>query len=1032
MSTRTTNSALAFWLAFSSVAYAGGEYEAAKMEAGKDARDLAVSHEVEALLRAKESLVAEKRKAAIALIQTYLHEHPPGPETSEVLFQLAELKWEESKSSFLSKMAEHNAAAELCARARSNALCKPPPTPRLDLSSSQALYRRLIAEYPQFRKIDAVRYLYGFSLRAEGNTPEALVQFKAILKDHPKSRFRPDAWMAVAESRFYDDSDYKGALDGYEQVLKFPESPLYDLALFKTAWCFWKMGDSDKAARRFKEVLDLGSGAAKQGTRADQLTKEGRKRLDELKGEALDYLVQIFTEDERKGPKDAFDFLTSIGGAAYGRKVVARLAETFYAQARYERAIESERFLIELDPLDESNPDRQKRVVDAYREMDETKNAVKELRKLAETYSPDSKWGVGQQDPKVVEHARKLAAKELREVAKNLHADAQRVERLQNHVDTDRYGRAAEAYAYYLSRFGGDADAAEVHYLLGDIYLFKLKKNEEAGDEYLEVGRARAAVPKPGEAKTDLRREALLNTISAYEKVRKEKAAGTRLLPSDKRMGEAIDLYATLFPKDPEIANILLKNGELFYEHGDYDEAVKRFGKIVEAYPTSPVAAAAGDKILDSLNKAKDYENVESWARRLLKVPAFQDRADQDRLSKLVVDAGMKAGEQKAEKDPLGAAAIYQRLAAEFPQSSRATVALMNAATTLQKGGKPEEAVKVYGQVVDKYASSAEAQTACWSAAKLYEQAALWEPASRYYQLLADRWPKDTHAADALYNAGLLREHLGDTKSAIVAYTEYSKRYKTREDAKEVAFRVGVVLADSGQKEAAARAFGDYAREHPGTAQTVDALTRAGAALIAAGQYKRAEEPLKNAVALYKKGDKSASGAAAHARYLLGEILFHDFERVLLASDPKKLKRTLDEKSVLLEKAKQAYVDTVTFNDPEWATAALFRIGDAYEQFSKALRGAPVPANLSEEEKQVYHDELEKVVVVVEEKAIDAYKGGYQKALQLGVYNEFTQKLRQALARLDDQEFPPETEVRARPAPAEPEAEVPFLGSVVR
>jgi TolA-binding protein len=1017
--------------ALSSTARAGGEYEAAKMEAGKDLRDLAVSHEVESLLKAKESLVAEKRKAAIALIETYLREHPPGVETSEVLFQLAELKWEESKSIFLAKMAEHTAAAENCAKAKNNQ-CKPPPMPRLDLASSQALYRKIISEYPQFRKIDAVRYLYGFSLRAEGNTPEALVQFKAILKDHPKSRFRPDAWMAVAESRFYDDGDYKGALEGYEQVLKFPESPLYDLALFKTAWCFWKMGDSDRAARRFKEVLDLGSAAAKQGTRADQLTREGRKRLDELRGEALDYLVQIFTEDERKGPKDAFDFLASIGGAAYSRKVIIKLADVFYSQARYERAIESERFLIELDPADESNPDRQKRVVDAYREMDETKNAVKELRKLAETYGPDSEWAKKQEDPKVVEHARALAAKELREVAKNLHGDAQRVEQLQHHVDPDRYARAAEAYAYYLSKFGNDSDAGEVHYLLGDIYYFKLKKNEDAGDEYLAVGRSKSAVPKPGEAKTDLRREALLNSINAYERVRKEKNAGKQLLPSDKRMGEAIDLYATLFPKDPEIANILLKNGELFYEHGEYDEAVKRFGKIVEAYPTSPVAAAAGDKILDSLNKAKDYENVESWARRLLKVPAFQDRADQDRLTKLVIDAGMKAGEQKAEKDPLGAAAIYQALAAEFPQSPRATPALMNAASMLHKGGKPEEAVKVYGQVVDRYSQSAEASAACWSAAKLYEQAALWEPASRYYQLLADKWPKDTHAADALYNAGLLREHLGDTKTAILAYSEYSKRYKTREDAKEVAFRVGVVLADSGQKEAAAKAFGDYAREHPGTAQTVEALTRAGAALIAAGQFRKAEESLKSAVALYKKGDKSASGAAAHARYLMGEILFHDFERAQLASDAKKLKRTLDEKSVLLEKAKQAYVDTVTYNDPEWATAALFRIGDAYEQFSKALRGAPVPASLSEEEKQVYHDELEKVVVVVEEKAIDAYKGGYQKALQLGVYNEFTQKLRQALGRLDDQEFPPEAEVRARPAAAEAEADVPFLGSVVR
>ena len=94
---------------------------------------------------------------------------------------------------------------------------------------------------------------------------------------------------------------------GYDQVLKYPDSPLYDLALFKTAWCFWKLGDSDAAAKRFKEVLDLGSGKL---VKAHQITKEGKKRLEELKGEALEYLVQVFTEDERKGPKDAFEVST--------------------------------------------------------------------------------------------------------------------------------------------------------------------------------------------------------------------------------------------------------------------------------------------------------------------------------------------------------------------------------------------------------------------------------------------------------------------------------------------------------------------------------------------------------------------------------------------------------------------------------------------------------------------------------------------------------------------------------------------------
>jgi len=68
-----------------------------------------------------------------------------------------------------------------------------------------------------------------------------------------------------------------------------------------------------------------------------------------------------------------------------------------------------------------------------------------------------------------------------------------------------------------------------------------------------------------------LHREALLQAIASYEKLRRDHSGSGKkeLLPTDKRMGEAIDLYATLFPQDPEIANVLYKNGQLFYDYGN-------------------------------------------------------------------------------------------------------------------------------------------------------------------------------------------------------------------------------------------------------------------------------------------------------------------------------------------------------------------------------------------------------------------------------------------------------------------------------
>ena len=128
----------------------------------------------------------------------------------------------------------------------------------------------------------------------------------------------------------------------------------------------------------------------------------------------------------------------------------------------------------------------------------------------------------------------------------------------------------------------------------------------------------------------------------------------------------------------------------------------------------------------------------------------------------------------------------------------------------------------------------------------------------------------------------------------------------------------------------------------------------------------------------------------------------------------------LEEKAKRLEEAKSIYLDVVTYKSPEWATASLLRIGQGYEAYAKAMRNAPVPKDLKEDEKQMYRDELEKVIVVIEDKAIDAYKSGYARALQIGVYNKHTQAIRQALGRLAENEFPKEAELRLSTRPGEP------------
>jgi TolA-binding protein len=814
--------------------------------------------------------------------------------------------------------------------------------------------------------------------------------------------------MAVAEFRFYEQQDYGGALHAYEQVRKFPHSQLYGLALFKTAWCHWKLGHTELAAARFKEVLDLGR-ATKDRSPDEQ------KRAAELQDQALDYLVELFTEDDTKSAQDAYDFLAQIGGKQYSVRVMRRLADTVYDQTRYERAAQAYIFVLSLDPKQLDAPELQRRIVESFQSLGRGDRAAAEMRRLATNYGPKSEWAKANADhPEAVAAARTVAEGFIRTQAKTLHAQAQRNEKESRVVDKDRYGAAAEAYAFFIQSFPDAKDVVEVRYLRADILFFKLKDLRAAGQEYLEVGKSK---PVGGYHK-----EALLQAMNAFEKLRPAAPAGASaarkkraVTNDDRRFAEAADLYATLFPNDKEIITVIYKNGQFFYDYGDYDEAIKRFGLIIERYPTSPVAGPAGDRLLECLGAAKDYENIESWGRRLKSTKAFANKTDQQRLDDVIAGAMMKSGEAAAGKEDYDkAATFFERVAKEYPGSSEAPKALANAGAAFEKSGRPERAVAAYKALADRYPKASEAPEALLVAGKIEESIASYASAAALYEQLASRYPQAPQAPQALRNAGLLRQTMGQTDKAVAHYAAYEKQYKGRPETRDIAFQKGMLMLEKKDSKGAAAAFADFAKTYPDDGRVIEAHVREAEAQMKLGADAKAKEALGKALAYYKthKKDEDAALYAAEARYQQGELIFREYEAIKIAGRPRQLARALEEKAKLLDEAKKVYLDVVSYRVPEWATAALLRIGQAYASYAKAMRGAKVPRDLSKDEQQIYRDELEKSVVVIEDKALDSYRSGYAKALEIGVYNKYTRELRDGLADLASTEYPRDVEAR--------------------
>jgi TolA-binding protein len=939
------------------------------------------------------------RVEAMGLLDKFIAESPPDtPEMPEALLRMGELEWEEGRDEFLEafKRWEKTPADQ-----RSN-----PPTP--SYSKPRARFLRVLQNYKSFSQYDLALYVDGFLANEEGKFADALGRFNKIIEWFPKSRFIPDAHMVRAEYEFTKDvPNYETAYREYEQVLEYKDNDLYDLALFKSAWTLWRLGRSEEAAARFLKVF--------QATE-DNARNRGKSRaeLDELQQEALKNLVAVFVEDENNSAEDMFKFLVKAGGDKFAGRIVRALAEAFYEQSHYERGIEAYRLLLKLEPTSPEGNELALKIAQGHSTLESWKELEKDYKLVVKDYlAPPQEPGkpnargsgwVQVQTPATLSAAEMATEKQIREDAVGLHAKAQA-----DKTSKGEYQAAAALYRVYLSRFGKRPEAYEVDYNLGEINFYHLNDAAGSAEAYLAAVRMNPKGP--------LSRTALYNALAALEVARAAeleaaKTAGTKQQesPTDRTLTEAMELYIKTYPADKQIPELLFRQGKLYYDYQVYDPAVRQWGLLLERYPHDRYAAGAGELILDSFNKSEDYANIETWARRLKSAPSFQSSEQQARLNGLIMGAVFKLGESLATKgEHAKAAAAYLRAAREFPKEQRSAQAAVNAEVEARRAADLATLAAAAKILVDNHRQRDEAAEGIWIAATTYQEVGLFSEAANYHAVLTDSWPKSPHHKDAAYNAVLLRTTVGEHDKAIESGQKFKKYYPRDESADEVTFLMGKAHEKADKKNDAAALYDAYSRSARSVSSQIEALVRL--ATVKAGDERASGAALDRAIALYKSRksavDDRGKYYAAKARYLQGEVLLKKFQDVKIQGDVKQLKERLKKKSELLKKAAETFLSTAEIGAAEWTTAALYQIGVTYESFSKALLDSPPPANLNADEKELYQQSIDEFVVPIEERSLEAYESGWHKAVELGIFNSWTAKMREALGRLNSELYPP-------------------------
>jgi len=986
----------------------------------------------EKAIRDLEVLERKERLDAISAFEEFLTRYPNDARyTPDVMFRLAELYYERSSDDHTVAMRDYEESLKKLDPEKNPT---PPPEPHIDFTKSIALYQRLITDFPSYKLNDASYYLLGYCEEKQEKFENAKVAYEKLIAAYPKSKFTIEAWVRLGEYYFdaYDIPDaLPKAADAYEHAIADITHPLYDKALYKLGWVYYRMDRFDDSVSRFFLLADFYQAEAK---------KKGDDEVGgDLRAEALQYTAISFVDEKWGSLAKAQEMFAKIGGRPYEAEIYRRMADVYFDQTKHPEAIEAYRLVLQKDPLNKDAPQIQQRIVQAYERDRKLEEAFAESSKLANMFVPGTPWHEKwKRDPDVVLAAGDLAEKSLYSTAIYHHQQAlvykqeQKFEQAKSAFET-----AAKAYQSYLGRFPRSKNAYEMEFYWAEC-LYNSFQFAEAAKHYAAV--------RDSSQDVKYLNDAAYSAVLAWQKQLDleiktgQTPAATVLTSKDYAEGQPLPkpvalsatelgyvensdkFLARVKAGDEKAPGIAYRAAEIFYTHNQFDEARKRFEAIIAGYPKTEIAQYALNLTIESFLIEKNYTAVEEASEKFLKNKDVIDPKSKlgGELVKFNLGAKFKRAEELMAKGEYDAAAKkYIELVQADPKHEFADKALNNAAVCYENVQRFDSALRIYERIFSEYPTSKLADSALFRVAVNAEKSYDYDKAIEKYQKLVKDYPQAKDRENALYNTARLLEALQRYNEAAAAFLRFADAYPKSEEAPKAQFVAAVVYEKTQDWNKQIGALNEFVQKFSkDTKQTelvVEAKKRIGDAYEKLNKDKDAIKAWESAAdefdrrALKPETSPIAAEAAAYSRFQLAEVVFRDFDRMKIAGSGKALENSLKNKKESVKKVNAAYDLIVKYKRIEWILAAFYRKGYALERFAQAVLETPVPPEvkrLGEEAVVTYQDMLATQTVALEDKAVENYAATIAEARKARISNEWTKKTLEALNRFRPKDYP--------------------------
>lgn len=976
--------------------------------------------------------VAEKRKELIAYLDRILNQGPPDEERPELLFQKAELFQEEAQFQFFQGMEldDDIAVADFDKKKRKVKKLKKQQKKKLDESrkwirDAVLLYQEIDENYPQYERMPDVLYSLGRAFWGANSYRNALPVYRKLIKNHPKSQYVADSWLAFGEYYFElaeeKDRDLNKALDAYKKAAQYQDNPIFGYAVYKQGWCYYNLTRYDKSAEKFKEVVlysDLN---------ADLL---GEKRITLAKEARKDFILAYAQYGRANKASSEFDSITDSKDEL--KKMLERLGDIWYGDGKDREAIRIYRELKKMDPENTRNPLYQGKIVKLASRIGAKNQVVKHARVLVEDYkrvrdlyaSLDDKNEKREKIKEDLAAADEISDNTLRALATTWHNEAKKTR------DDKTFEYAYELYGDYLDLFPERKPAYEIRFFYAEL-LYRLERFQKAGEQYVRVYK-QDPEGKWAEASAEEAVRAFDEVVQDYNRTHKMKqTAGLKpipLPPIKKAYVGACNNYVKNFPKGKIVLEAKYKVARTLYDHNYFDESTPRFMEIVEQHSGTNRADQSANLVLDTYNILEDWQRLHDAARqfrtdrKLMKNDEFKDL-----VAKVLEEASFKLiGNYEEKKQWVEAATRYLAFSDEFKKSALADKAMANAAAMFTRAGQLDRAIKVRERLVKRFPESPLVPDQMFAIASSYEQVVSYRQAANYLEKFVEKHPKDPRAKDALYNASIYRQGVGQTREAVEDREKYLKAYPKAKDAEDIAFSIPVTWEQAKKKSQAIDAYVAFARswERRAPAKALEAQYRA-VKLLENDRRKKKEfakelKTLSRMARDYKKSGKSVSDAADPLGYLAFRDAMRVYEsftdmKIASANDLKKFKKTFESKQKGVQKVYATFTDVVKIGSPIYAVASLYQIGLAYGHLAKAIQEVPPPGGLNAEQELLFREKLSEKTLPMEDQAANAMTLCLDESARVSVFNKWTRKCLSYLERVRPRQFP-KNEKEIRPA----------------